>query len=581
MFRTAQNRPARTRRNALRPRLDALEGRQLLTAGALDTSTFNTPNGFVLTPSNATGHNTQSGANAVTIGSGGKILAAGSFASTSNKTGYNFALVQYNPNGSLDTAFGSGGKVTTDFKGLDDGIADVVIQGDGKILAVGDADYGGVSGRTTTDNFDIALARYNPSGTLDTTFGSGGKVTTAISTTPSTTVSWKNDYDTARAVAIEPDGKILVAGTTYTASGLKFVLLRYNTNGVLDDTFGPVGSPGKVITSVSPGDNNAYGLTLQTVIVNGMPTTKILVAGSAPGASVVVRYNLDGSMDTTFGSGGVATLTTGMKFDIYNNNRIGGAIAVQPDQKIVIDGVASPTQTAPADRDLAVIRLNPDGSFDTTFNAKGPTPGVATIGLSAANNQACDVALQPDGKVLIAGAANYDGSSNWDTELARLNPDGTPDVTFGPNGNGLVVQSFVASNYESAESVALQADGKIVTAGGADTSNGGNLIVARFLNQAPTTTMLASSANPSVYGHSVTFTATVGTAGPLAPTGTVDFYDGATLLGSAVLTNVNGITTATFSISTLPSGTRKIRAIYQGDTDNMSSTSVDLSQVVN
>jgi uncharacterized delta-60 repeat protein len=251
MFRITRTRPASVRRRALRPGLDALEERQLLSDGALDTTTFNPPSGYVLPPSNAKGFNTQSAASAVKILPNGNILAAGSFASSSNKTGWNFALVQYNPNGTLDTAFGSGGEVTTDFNGLGANINDFVIQSDGKILAVGDSNDGYVSGRTTIYNIDIALARYNPNGTLDTTFGSGGKVTTAVSTTPSTTVPWENDYDTGRAVAIDPNGKILVAGTTYDgASGLDYVLLRYNPNGTLDTTFG---SGGKVITAVTQG----------------------------------------------------------------------------------------------------------------------------------------------------------------------------------------------------------------------------------------------------------------------------------------------------------------------------------------
>jgi uncharacterized delta-60 repeat protein len=476
-------------------------------------------------------------------------------------------------------------------------INDFVIQSDGKILAVGEADDGYKSGRTTIDNTDIALARYNPNGTLDTTFGSGGKVTTAVSTSPSTTVPWENYYDSGRAVAIEPDGKILVAGTTYDgAYGLDYVLLRYfgtatTVNGItypagsLDPSFG---SGGKVITTVTHGDDRLYGMALQTVMVNGTPTTMIVVAGSTPGDSVVVRYNLDGSLDPTFGSSGIVTLSTNVNATTYLAFKVGGAIAIQPDQKIVIDGHASPTPIpippqrppAPVNTQFAVIRLNPDGSFDTMFNQFGQKQGVATIGSSTASSSATAVALQPDGKILVAGDVQSSSSSaTLDTALARFNTDGTPDLTFG--SNGLVVQAFSTST-DLAGSLTLQPDGKIVIAGDAATSNGQNLYVARFLNQAPTTTTLASSLNPSNYGDTVTFTATVSAVGAFAPTGTVDFYDGATLLDTAPLVvTINGVATAVFTISTLSPGTHNIRAIYDGDANNMSSTSAYLSQVVN
>ena len=128
--------------------------------------------------------------------------------------------------------------------------------------------------------------------------------------------------------------------------------------------------------------------------------------------------------------------------------------------------------------------------------------------------------------------------------------------------------------------MALQPDGKIVTAGLASGGTDGYFAVARFLNQAPTTTALASSANPSLSGQSVTFTATVSTAGTTSPTGTVQFFDGSTLLGTGTLGTAGGVTTSTFTTNTLAVGTHAITAVYGGDSNDMASTSTVLSQVV-
>src|SRR6266568_281258 len=183
-------------------------------------------------------------ARAVAIQTDGKIVAAGK-ATNSRRGGEDFALARYNPNGTLDTTFGTGGKVTTDFAGDADQAFALVLQTDGKIVAAGEA-------TSSRRGEDFALARYNPNGTLDTTFGVGGKVTT----------DFAGNTDRAFGVALQTDGRIVAAGeATAGYRGEDFALARYNSNGTLDTTFG---TGGKVITDFAGDTDRAFALALQT-----------------------------------------------------------------------------------------------------------------------------------------------------------------------------------------------------------------------------------------------------------------------------------------------------------------------------
>ena len=210
--------------------------------GDLDT-TFDT-DGKVTT---AIGTSDDNGT-AVAIQSDGKIVAAGL---SLNGTSYDFALARYNTNGTLDTTFDTDGKVVTPFGSSIDIAYSVAIQADGKIVAAGSYNNG-------TDN-DFALARYNTNGSLDTTFDTDGKVVT----------SFGSGYDVAHSVAIQSDGKIVAAGGYDNGTDWDFALARYNTNGSLDTTFD---TDGKVVTPFGSGDDEAYGVAIQS---NG----KIVVAG--------------------------------------------------------------------------------------------------------------------------------------------------------------------------------------------------------------------------------------------------------------------------------------------------------------
>ena len=229
---------------------------------------------------------------AVAIQSDGKIVAAGE--STDN-----FAVVRYTTAGVLDTTFSTDGKVTTAIGSREDAAYAVAVQSDGKIVAAGKGD----SGTAQEDpNADFAVVRYTTAGALDNGFSTDGKVITDIGT---------NSVDEARAVAIQSDGKIVVAGS----SGGDFAVVRYTTAGALDTTFS---TDGKVTTDI--GTNSVDWATAVAIQSDG----KIVVAGYVGdiedgGEFAVVRYNTDGSLDTTFGGDGKVTTGFTTRLDQSNS----------------------------------------------------------------------------------------------------------------------------------------------------------------------------------------------------------------------------------------------------------------------
>lgn len=249
-------------------------------------------------------------------------------------------------------------------------------------------------------------------GSLDTSFGTGGTATAAIGTFS----PWP------RSMAIQSDGKVVVAFfDVLNMSG--FMLARFNVNGSLDTTFNTTGR----VTTPMGTQSNSNGIALQ-------PDGKIVaVGGSSNGSSTdfaLARYNIDGSLDTTFNSTGTVTTHIG-------TNSYAVAAAIQPDGKIVAAG------------DSALARYNADGSPDTTFNSTG------SVVLTAFGNVYA-VAIQPDGKIVVAGSLGF--------TLARYNSDGSPDTTF--NGTGTVTTSL--GMFSAAGAVVMQPDGKIVAAGHSD-----------------------------------------------------------------------------------------------------------------
>ncbi len=363
-------------------------------------------------------------ASSVGIQSDGKIVAAGRSWNGSN---YDFALVRYDSEGSLDATFGSNGKVTTAIGGSDAFANSVAVQADGKIVVAGWA--------YNSRDSDFAVARYQSNGSLDTSFDSDGKLTTAIGAS----------YDTANSVALQADGKIVVAGTSRSSSDYSddFALARYNSDGSLDATFG---SNGKVTTAIGTSTDVGQSVAVQA-------DGKIVVAGysfSGGRKFAVARYNTDGSLDISFGSDGrVTTGATGYSYSMI----------LQPDGKIIVVG----------DPDFSLVRYNSNGSLDTSFGGDGNVN--TTIGPSSDTNSdaALAVALQPDGKIVVTGWVWADNSSDRDFALARYDSDGSLDTSFHYDGR---VTTMIGASTDVGQSVVVQLDGKIVVAG--YSSNGGD-----------------------------------------------------------------------------------------------------------
>lgn len=451
---------------------EGLEGRQLLTAGALDPS-FNST-GYVLAGPLS--------AQAVQIQPlNGDILAAGEVYPTS--TGGDFRVVALTPSGALDSSFGSGGSVTTDFAGKEDRPLAMAVMPDGRIVVAGWADTGtGQVKGYPVSNYDFAVARYLPGGALDASFGTGGKVTTNLSTYSSTGTF--NKRDEAKAVVVQDDGKIIVGGYSYTPQGTtEGVLVRYNTDGTLDTTFGGTG-----IVQINPpnsfNNDEVSGLAIlrdPTNAANDKIVTMEAPMNSGVWSVGVSRYKLDGTLDTSFGTNG-RTVTT-----VPGVSLGARGMALQSDGSVVATGYYQYTNGAP--QDTYLLRYTAAGVLDSTFCNNGITvfdAGGTDFGYS--------VAIQPaDGKILVAGQSSL-VNSNGSAFVARFQTGGAIDPTFGSNGEAL--NSF-GNSGSSFQGLVVQADGKIIAVGGATSTSGktttNNFLVARFLGD---TTTLAAAAPP-------------------------------------------------------------------------------------
>ncbi|PYS98597.1 MAG: hypothetical protein DMF63_15490 [Acidobacteria bacterium] len=368
---------------------------------------------------------------AVALQPNGKIVAAGR---SSDGSFLDFAIVRYNPNGSLDPTFDSDGKVTTDFGfWAGNSFYDVAIQIDGKVVAVSYSNNG------TSYEFTSAVVRYNPDGSLDTAFDTDGTVTIS--------------NFRAAGCAIQSDGKILVSGYSLGSSSTDFALVRYNPDGSPDTSFG---GNGRVTTPIGTSGDYAYALAIQS-------DGKIIAAGTRENGSLsdiaLVRYNPNGSLDTTFDFDGIVTTPGGIAY----------AVAIQADGKILAAGRTYDGLSAAWD--VALVRYNPNGSLDTTFDGDGKvrTP----IGMY--NDIATAVVIQPDGKIVAAGSS--DDGSFWDFALVRYNPNGSLDTTFDSDGK---VTTPIGTSTEYANAVALQPDGKIVAAGHSYNNSNSDFAIVRY-----------------------------------------------------------------------------------------------------
>jgi uncharacterized delta-60 repeat protein len=487
--------------------------------------------------------------NVIAVQPDGKILIGGFF-STYNGTGRNH-IARLNSDGSLDTDF------LTTGAGANNGVQAVAVQLDGKILIGGNfTTYNG-----TTRNY---ITRLNANGSLDTGFNPGS-----------------GTNDTVEALALQPDGKILIGGFFSTYNGIRRNhIARLNSDGSLDTNF----------LSTGTGANS----TVYTIVVQ--PDGKILIAGffstyNGTTRNYIARLNPNGSLDTGFLSTGTAANSTvqaialqadgkiliGGFFSTYNgvarngiarlnadgsldtnfnpgsgtNNTV-NALALQADGKIFIGGSFTSFNGVERNR---VARLNSDGSLDTSFLSSN----------SGANATVNALAVQADGKVLIGGAFEaYNGVGR--NRIARLNPDGSLDADFNPG---------IGAN-DSVYAIVVQADGKVLIGGSftsVDTYTQDK--IARLENTVRTVSsvVITSSPNPSELGQTLTFTATTT---PITATGTVRFTFG----GSSSVTSTLGGGMATYVTNTIPIGQIGVTATYNGDTKVLPSTSPIYIQTV-
>ena len=375
----------------------------------------------------------------------------------------------------MSVDFAGGGIVTTDFGVTDDQGHGIALQADGKILVVGTAID--TSGAFTANPRDLlALARYNTDGSLDTSFSLDGML--AVNLTPL-------NGDHGQAVAVQADGKILVAGlSTLTGTSGAYGVTRLNSDGSVDNSFGAHG----LVTL----NNWSYSAPFAEMTVHVQNDGKILL--SMP--SGLARLNSNGSFDLGFGSSGKVSVPApfaaydiavqadgsifacgtiglvtagsdsvllkytasgtlqGQVFTDFGTYDYGASVALQADGKTVIAGSTSNGQTST----VALARYNPDGHLDLSFDGDGKV----TTGFGGTNDYATSIALQADGKILVAGYSGL-GSSN-SLALARYNIDGSLDSTFGGDGKVTTSVGTTSSNTPIA-SVAVEADGRILVSG--------------------------------------------------------------------------------------------------------------------
>ena len=420
---------------------------------------------------------------AVGIQADNKIVTAGSRLSDGDSA---VLLTRRNPDGTIDPTFGDGGKVLTEIvsggSGNGDRAFDLLIQPDQKILIVGGHDTGG------TERVDIAVARYNPDGSLDSDFKGGGKFKFKPTDAG---FGFAGDDDFGFSVALRPDNKIIIAGE----SGDKFVVVRLHANGEFDedevcsDESGLFQDVGRVITTVNRPPNPPSGHARATSMAL-QPDGKVVMAGFRSGtistrdflpipiantnqSALLYRLHPNCQLDRSFnGSGFViqnAILPETTVSEISRPYFVG--VEVQPDGKIVAAMRTSPNRFT---NSYGLVRYNSDGTADTTFGNAGRDRGFVDTGSLLVE----DLALLPDGKIIVAGHINDRFS------LQRYHPDGTLDTSFGLAGTA-TTEIVPGEKISKIRDIAVAPDGSIVAAGYSGTQfvdSRRDAAIARFHN---------------------------------------------------------------------------------------------------
>ena len=306
-------------------------------------------------------------------------------------------------------------------------------------------------------DMDMVIWRFHPDGTLDTTFGTGGVVV-------HDNAAGGNGGDTGRSIAIDSQGRILVAGYSRNGSGNDdMVIWRYNPDGTIDTAFG---NNGVVVHNSAAGGNGSDLGNSITIDSQG----RILVTGESSNGlnddMVIWRYDIFGNLDASFGTGGVVVHhnTAG-----GSGNDLGKSITVDDQGRILVAGHSQNS----SDYDMVVWRYNPDGTIDTSFGTNGFVVHNGAAGGSS-DDYGRSITIDSKGRILVAGES-YNGS-DYDMVIWRYNPDGIIDTAFG--NNGVVIHNSAAggNNHDYASSITIDGEGKILVTG--DSYNGSDYDMA-------------------------------------------------------------------------------------------------------
>jgi uncharacterized delta-60 repeat protein len=479
--RATQGTRANSRRNnltgATQLGIESLETRWMLAAGDLDP-TFDV-DGIVI---DDLGLGKSHQIHAVAVQNDGKILVAGLAAnSITSTTQHDAFIARYNADGTRDLSFGAGATdwyTLFDFAGAveEDNFRDIAIDSTGRIIAVGTAH------NAATNTLGFLVARFTSAGVLDTTFGGGD----GFDITPVNFPLLPADAR-AEGVALQSDGSIVAGGFVVNGVSDDFVVVRYTSAGTEDATFnGDGNSDGIIVTAVGTLRDQCFDVAIQSdgrIVAVG--STEQLLTSFDFG---VVRYNTDGSLDTTFdGDGKAITDLTHTELTARDDR----ALAVALDgTKIVVAGFSRLGST---NRQTALARYDSTGSLDTTFNpgSVNTTTTAATLDGTArirfpgqAFSSGQSLAIQPDGKYVVGAQVSTSSGVARDFGVIRLlndgaGPavDGTLDLAF--NTDGLVVTPF-APNASELNAVVMQPDGRIVTAGWTTVSGVQKIAILRY-----------------------------------------------------------------------------------------------------
>ncbi|MCH8033122.1 MAG: hypothetical protein IH950_05090 [Bacteroidetes bacterium] len=332
--------------------------------------------------------------------------------------------------GELDKTFGNGGRVNVGIGGYFDVVKSMALQHDGKIVVVG-------YGKESLVSFKgLSMARYLQNGEMDYDFGNLGVIHRVT----------KDLEGEANSVAIQKDDKIVVTGYSIspTTNNEEITLVRFTENGNIDKSFG---NKGLIVTEISNEKDVGESVAIQN-------DGKIVVVGTTdhkPNADIVlIRYNKNGSLDYSFGIGGIVIT------DINSAMDIGKSLVIQSDGKLIVAGFTHVINKF----FMTLLRYDSYGELDPTFG----NSGIVITDINGRRGK-MDMVMQNDGKIILVGPSEVEDSHHF--TVLRFNNNGSLDKSFGNNG----VTKTIIGDYSEAESVALDSNGNIVVAGTTELGN--------------------------------------------------------------------------------------------------------------